>query len=432
MRNDDGQGTWAQWLRSPRVTAAAVAMAMVASAVSRPPAAGAQAPDARQATPGARDTSGWMGVGLRAGPCDGEPAECVRPVVGSVILGSPAHRAGIRIGDRILTVGGDAVRGGPHDPAFRTLRPGSPVQIVVRRSGRRVRLRVVPRERPDSLAVVRLAPSNPRVSPGGAYVLALPEARIRIEDPSVPGVPSLRDATPRVLRMVPTAREGELSRELVAARIEALREAMDQAARRTAGTEGDGTPLERRLVPTREGGREESQRGEGPESWSWSFTVEGEAAHRAARQWRRWIDDSLRGHLESLHDSVLAAARSHMDSLAREAAREFARTPGAGESSVMVVGGGRDRAAGAEFQPMSPELAEFFQGADRGLLVLRVLPETPAARLGLRPGDVVVEVGGRRIRSVTALRAALAGDSPEPVEVKWMRKGQSLSGRIQD
>lgn len=358
----------------------------------------------------------------------------MRPVVGSVILGSPAHRAGIRIGDRIVSVGGVSIRGGPHDPAFRTLHPGSPVPIVVRRSGRRVQLRVVPRERPDSLAVVRLAPSDPRMAPRGVYVLALPEVRARLEDrpfPRLPRSPSPAGVRPQILRVVPTAREGELPRELVAARIEALREAMARAGREMPAPEVDPERPQRRAEASREGPEEQPQ-GAGVESWSWSFTLESEAAHRAARQWRRWIDDSLRGHMERLHDSVLAAARSHMDSLTREAARGFGRAPGAGESSVVVVGTNRDRVAGAEFQPMSAELAEFFEGTDQGLLVLRVLPETPAARLGLRPGDVVVEAAGRQIRSVTELRAALSPAASRPVTVKWMRKGESLDGRLRD
>lgn len=34
-----------------------------------------------------------------------------------------------------------------------------------------------------------------------------------------------------------------------------------------------------------------------------------------------------------------------------------------------------------------------------GAIIVRVLPETPAADAGLRPHDVVIEMGGRRVLS---------------------------------
>src|SRR5689334_7294864 len=53
------------------------------------------------------------------------------------IEGTPAERAGIRSGDRIVAVDGQGARGEPLDKMIRRLRgaPGTKVQIAVRRAG---------------------------------------------------------------------------------------------------------------------------------------------------------------------------------------------------------------------------------------------------------------------------------------------------------
>jgi hypothetical protein len=89
------------------------------------------------------------------------------------------------------------------------------------------------------------------------------------------------------------------------------------------------------------------------------------------------------------------------------------------------------RIGGAEFRQLSRALAEYFDGVDEGLLVLRVLRDTPAERMGLRDGDVVVEVDGDKCSSVKVLRDAVASaESGRAVEVKWIRKGQVHVGNL--
>lgn len=80
--------------------------------------------------------------------------------------------------------------------------------------------------------------------------------------------------------------------------------------------------------------------------------------------------------------------------------------------------------AGAEFEPINEGLGHYF-GTDKGLLVLRVIPETPAARAGLQSGDVVVRADGRPIDTVVSLRQALGrGTASVPVEV--LRRGKTV------
>jgi serine protease Do len=89
------------------------------------------------------------------------------------------------------------------------------------------------------------------------------------------------------------------------------------------------------------------------------------------------------------------------------------------------------RVGGAEFRELSGDLAEYFDGADEGLLVLRVLRDTPAERMGLKDGDVVVEAGGTKCSTIIILRDAIARSGPGgSVEVKWVRKGQTHTGNL--
>ncbi len=72
---------------------------------------------------------------------------------------------------------------------------------------------------------------------------------------------------------------------------------------------------------------------------------------------------------------------------------------------------GRHPLAGAVVANLSPALIaeiEFRGSVRRGVIVLEVERYTPAARLGLRPGDVVREVNGVAISDVATLRQAVA------------------------
>jgi S1-C subfamily serine protease len=52
---------------------------------------------------------------------------------------------------------------------------------------------------------------------------------------------------------------------------------------------------------------------------------------------------------------------------------------------------------------LTPELAEYFGAKDGGVLVARVTPESPAAKAGLRAGDVITAVDGDQVRDTDDL-----------------------------
>jgi serine protease DegQ len=68
---------------------------------------------------------------------------------------------------------------------------------------------------------------------------------------------------------------------------------------------------------------------------------------------------------------------------------------------------------GVEPNDLSPELAETFGvKANKGVIITGVLQNGPAARAGLRPGDVITGVGDKQIGNVQELLTAVAGLKP--------------------
>lgn len=78
--------------------------------------------------------------------------------------------------------------------------------------------------------------------------------------------------------------------------------------------------------------------------------------------------------------------------------------------------------AGAEFAEMNEGLGRYFRTSE-GLLVLKVAPESPAARAGLEAGDVVVRANGQAVEDVGDLREAFTDADDRTVRVEVVRQG---------
>ena len=77
-------------------------------------------------------------------------------------------------------------------------------------------------------------------------------------------------------------------------------------------------------------------------------------------------------------------------------------------------------------QPLTHELAEAFKMKDSaGALVADVPPNTPAAKAGIKTGDVIVDINGKKIEDDRSLRLIVSGLAPGlKAKVKFYRNGE--------
>lgn len=94
---------------------------------------------------------------------------------------------------------------------------------------------------------------------------------------------------------------------------------------------------------------------------------------------------------------------------------------------------GRERGwLGVSTQPLGGELGEYFGAKDGGALVSEVVEGSPAQKLGLKAGDVIVKVDDASIEDPADLRRAIgAHEEPAEVEVTWLRDHKTRSGKVE-
>lgn len=82
--------------------------------------------------------------------------------------------------------------------------------------------------------------------------------------------------------------------------------------------------------------------------------------------------------------------------------------------------------AGLVSDPLTPELAEAAGvKATSGVIVTGVLQDGPAAKAGIRPGDVITSIGNHQVQSVGDLMSTIAGLTPNvPVDIQMERHGE--------
>ena len=68
---------------------------------------------------------------------------------------------------------------------------------------------------------------------------------------------------------------------------------------------------------------------------------------------------------------------------------------------------------GVALQPLTPELAKSFNAKDtKGVLVSDVIPDSPASKAGLKPGDILLEFEGKKTEEPADLQRAVGLASP--------------------
>lgn len=61
-----------------------------------------------------------------------------------------------------------------------------------------------------------------------------------------------------------------------------------------------------------------------------------------------------------------------------------------------------------------------------GLLVLQVMPKSPAVEAGIGKHDILISAGDRKLGTVEDLIAAIAAAGDNPIEMKWMHSGNEI------
>ena len=96
------------------------------------------------------------------------------------------------------------------------------------------------------------------------------------------------------------------------------------------------------------------------------------------------------------------------------------------DADVMVMPPGRGR-LGIGIQELTPQLGEFF-GTDKGVLVTSVDADSPAAKAGLKAGDVITALGDTPVSSPSDLmRAVRRADEGSDLSITYMRDKKSAT-----
>jgi C-terminal processing protease CtpA/Prc len=306
-------------------------------------------------------------------------------VVADLLPGAPGERAGLRTGDQVVLINGAPANMVVLEGVSRALKPGETVRFQLRRGGRLHDVNVVAARGTCTRQVI-----------AAEEFAALQEALTMIQGGTV--------------------------------RLDTLRINLVEATRaRESAVITLRSPLEQRqAVALRE---------------------RAEVLRQPAIVHMR---DAAQGRLDALgfgrSEAIMAALDSllkQFESDARGAHPLPVRLHDGAMTGVIVSDGvpvrllptdalevGARTVAGAEFSELNAELAQYFRGTGEGLLVLRVAPETPGARAGLRPGDVVVRASGRAIRTIRDLRLSIASAGRQPVTIDVVRQGQRHELRL--
>ena len=335
------------------------------------------------------------------------------PVVTSVVVNGPADQAGVRARDTLLTVNGMDVTQAEGRTLLLGLEAGDPVQLQIGREGGRTTIDVTPELRPTEPYVeVRTFFGPSEELPDGArnrvQVVRIPSVRTRLDEIEVRLDSMQFPGNDFVFFHQDTDGHFNIEvgdRDKAHVILERMRE-HEAWPDRTGVSVWENEELARRLAVVRDS----------------SFQSARVRLDSLVR---------LRGQFQVLKGDSLGFSFSVVSEADPDGEWAYYVRPRAVPNQLRTLLLSDLRIGGAEFRQLSRDMAEYFDGVDEGLLVLRVLRDTPAERMGLKDGDVVVEVGGDKCSSIMVLRDAIAGaESGRAVEVKWIRKGQVHVGNL--
>jgi serine protease Do len=101
-------------------------------------------------------------------------------------------------------------------------------------------------------------------------------------------------------------------------------------------------------------------------------------------------------------------------------------------NAIITTGSVKRGAIGVQFQPQAnPALLRVF-GTDHGIVVDSVQADSPAARAGMKPGDVILSINGRAVHSGDELVAIVSEtEIGKKLRIEYLREGKHATADVE-
>ncbi|MBD0335344.1 MAG: trypsin-like peptidase domain-containing protein [Cyanobacteria bacterium Co-bin13] len=140
-----------------------------------------------------------------------------------------------------------------------------------------------------------------------------------------------------------------------------------------------------------------------------------------------------RGEVIGMNTAIIGGAQGLGFAIPIETARQIA-------DELIAKGYAEHPYLGLQMRTLTPELRNILNSdrrsnirvqASQGVVVLGILPNSPATRAGIRPGDVIEQLGGRAVTTAEAVQQIVQESTiGQPMPIVVNRSGQSVTVNI--
>ena len=86
---------------------------------------------------------------------------------------------------------------------------------------------------------------------------------------------------------------------------------------------------------------------------------------------------------------------------------------------------------GIRIQNLDPEMSQYWKGVDQGVLVIQVMPDTPAAAMDVRGDDVIIALNGKPVADAGAFKSRVSIIAPgQTANLTIMRDGEKIEKAV--